>query len=47
MFGLFCLYCCTSPFSVSGTLNNLLPKGVDCSEIGRTCSGVVQILIHI
>ena len=37
----FCLYC-TSSFSVSGTLSNLLLKGVDCSEIGRICSCVVQ-----
>ena len=29
----FCLYYCTSPFSVSGTLSNLLSKGVDCREL--------------
>ena len=38
----FCLYCCTNPFSVPGALSNLLSKGVDCNEIGRTCSCVVQ-----
>ena len=38
----FCLYCCTSLLSVSGTLSNLVSKGVDCSEIGRIFSCVVQ-----